>query len=252
MTGFTPLVRAHFLASSRNKAELFFTFAFPLIFIVVFGLLFGSDPADHGKTVIDYLAPGVMAWGVGNAAVFGVAYSLVKWRGTDLLRTIRRTPTSVLTVLGSRLVIVCVVAVAQAVLFLAVAMLPPFRLHASALGLLLTLPVLVAGTLAFFSIGVVVGNVCRTPDAVGAFANCLMVPMAFLSGSFIPLSKSPGWLRAFSHVLPLRYMNEAVTGVLDGSRISLGPYALRLLALLVFAAALSALAARTFRWENKS
>lgn len=249
MTGFMPLVRAHFLATSRNKAELFFTFAFPLIFIVVFGLIFGSRPADGGKNVIDYLAPGVLSWGVGNAAVFGVAYSLVKWRETALLHAIRRTPTSVLTVLGGRLVIVLCVALAQAVLFLAIAMAPPFRLHVTVSGLALTVPVLLCGALAFFAVGVVVGNICRTPDAVGAFANCLMVPMAFLSGSFIPLSQSPDWLRTVSHALPLRYMNEAITGVLDGGT-AFGPWALRCLALLVFAAVLSVLAVKTFRWEN--
>ncbi|MER0480000.1 ABC transporter permease [Streptomyces sp. Edi2] len=249
MTGFRPLVRAHYLATSRNKAELFFTFAFPLIFIVVFGLIFGSRPADGGKNVIDYLAPGVLSWGVGNAAVFGVAYSLVKWRETALLHTIRRTPTSVLTVLGSRLAIVLCVALSQAVLFLAIAMAPPFHLHVTVSGLALTVPVLLSGALAFFAVGVVAGNICRTPDAVGAFANCLMVPMAFLSGSFIPLSQSPDWLRAVSHALPLRYMNEAITGVLDGGT-ALGPWALRCLALLAFAAVLSALAVKTFRWEN--
>lgn len=250
MTGFKPLARAHFLATGRNKTELFFTFAFPLIFIVVFGLLFGNQPAGGGKHTIDYLAPGVMAWGVANAAVFGVGYSLVNWRSTDLLRLIRRTPTSVLTLLASRLVVVLAVALTQAVLFLAVAVLPPFRLRVTVTGLLLTVPVLACGALAFYAVGVCVGNLVRTPDAVAAISNCMMVPMAFLSGSFIPLSQAPGWLRDVSYVLPLRYMNQAVTAVLDGGG-HITAMAWRCLVLLIFAALATVPVLKNFRWENK-
>lgn len=246
--GLRPLTRANLLASSRNKVELFFTFAFPLVFIVVFGLLFGSRPADNGRTVIDYLAPGVLGWGLGNAAVFGVAYSLVKWRDTDLLRLIRRTPTSILTVLGSRFVIVVLVTFAQTILFFAVASLPPFGLHLSVDGVLLAIPVLVLGALAFFTLGVLVGNLASTPDAVGAIANCLMVPMAFLSGSFIPLNQSPGWLQGFSHVLPLRYVNDGLTGVLTGG--GAGKLVVPCLLLVAFAVVFGAIALRTFRWAS--
>jgi ABC-2 type transport system permease protein len=250
VTGLKPLVRAHFLASRRNKTEIFFTFAFPLIFVVVFGLMFGNQPAGNGKRTIDYMAPGVMAWGVGNAAVFGVGYSLVKWRETDLLRLIRRTPTSVLTLLVSRLAVVLAVALVQAALFLAVAMAPPFHLHVTPIGLLLTVPVLVCGGLAFYSLGVLVGNVSRTSDAVAAISNCVMVPMAFLSGSFIPLSQSPGWLRAVSYLLPLRYMNQAITGVLGGGG-QVGRLVLCCLVLLAFAALVTLPVVKNFRWENK-
>lgn len=252
MTGFQPLVRANFLASARNKTELFFTFAFPLLFIVVFGLIFGSEKTSNGGKVIDLLAPGVMAWGVGNAALFGVAYSLVKWRDSDLLRALRRTPTSVMTLLGARLVIVLGTALVQAALFLAVAMTPPFGLHVSAIGLLLTVPALLCGNLVFFSLGVAVGNVCRTPDAVAAVANCVMLPMAFLSGSFLPLDGSPGWLRLLSHLLPLRYLNQSVTNVLSAGDIDYVAWLRNLLILLTFTAIFAGLAARTYRWENRS
>lgn len=251
MTGLRALFRANLLASARNKIELFFTFAFPLVFIVVFGLLFGSQPVTGGKNVIDYLAPGVMAWGVGNAAVFGVGYTLVKWRNTDLLRLVRRTPTSMFAVLLSRFAVVLIIAVVQTALFFTVAALPPFRLHINLLGLLAVLPVVVFGALAFFTIGVVVGNASPSPDAVGAIANCLMVPMAFLSGSFIPLNQSPAWLRAVSRALPLRYMNDATTGVLGGGG-QYGNLAVCCAVLVGFAALFGLIAMYTFRWAKPS
>jgi ABC-2 type transport system permease protein len=249
MTTIAPLLRVHYKSTLRDKTALFFTFAFPLLFIVIFGLLFGSTKTSGGQTVIDTMAPGVMSWGVGNAAVFGLGYNLVQWRSTDLLRMIRRTPTPLTSFLASRFVVVLGVALAQAVLFLAVASIPPFDLHTTPLGLLAGLPVLVCGALAFYAIGLLVGNLARTPDAIAAIANCLMVPMAFLSGSFFPLSQSPAWLKAVSRVLPLRYMNDGFDAVLDGQ----GHYGTMLVScviLLAFTAVFGYVAFRTFRWEN--
>ena len=249
MTTISPILRVHYKSAVRDKTALFFTFAFPLLFIVVFGLLFGSTKTENGHTVMDSLAPGVLAWGVGNAAVFGLGYNLVQWRATDLLRLIRRTPTPVVTFLASRFIVILGIAGVQAALFLAVASIPPFDLRVSALGLIASIPVLICGTLAFFSIGLIVGNLARTPDAVAAIANCLMVPMAFLSGSFYPISESPAWLRVASYVLPLRYMNDGLVAVLTGGR-DYGTVAVSCAALLGFAIVFSALAIRGFRWEN--
>ncbi|MBB5121809.1 ABC transporter [Streptomyces eurocidicus] len=251
MTAYRALARAHFLAFLRDKASLFFTFAFPLVFILIFGLLFGSRSTPGGGRVIDSLAPGVMAWGVGNGAVFGVAYTLMHWRRNDVLRLVRMSPVPLPTVLAARFAVVLGVGIVQAVLFIAVATLPVFGLTVSAGGILLSLPVLVLGILTFFAVGLLVGNYANTPDGVAAVANCLMIPMAFLSGSFFPLSSSPGWLQGFSRVLPLRYMNDGFDKVLTGTHGAaslLGPCT----GLLVFAVIFATLAVRTFKWSAES
>ena len=250
MTTFTPLLRVHYKATARDKTALFFTFAFPLLFIVVFGALMGSNKTSSGQAFIDTIAPGIMNWGIGNAAVFGLAYNLVEWRNTDVLRMIRRTPTSMTAFLASRFATVGLVSLVQAVLFLGVAVAPPFRLMVTPAGLLASVPVLLCGALAFFAIGLLVGNVARTPDAVAAIANFLMVPMAFLSGSFYPLSQSPAWLQWLARILPLRYMNDGVDGVLSGGG-RYGNVGLCCAVLVAFAVAVGFVAVRTFRWENR-
>jgi ABC-2 type transport system permease protein len=45
-------------------------------------------------------------------------------------------------------------------------------------------------------------------------ANLIVLPMAFLAGSFIPLDVAPGWLKGVSHVLPQRYLNEGMLDVM--------------------------------------
>ncbi|MFE9254222.1 ABC transporter permease [Streptomyces sp. NPDC006879] len=250
-SAYTALTAAGYRAQVRDKATLFFTFAFPLLFLVVFGLIFsGQEVAETGRPYISYIAPGVMSWGVANAAVFGIAFTLMQWRRDDLLRLIRLTPTPLTTVLASRYGLALVVGLAQAVVFIAVAMLPGFGLSLDGRWPL-AVPVLLLGITAFLAIGVIVGTYANTPEAVAAIANCLMVPMAFLSGSFLPLDLMPTWLRTVSLALPLRYLNDAVTGTLAGTG-SLGDIAVDCVVLLGFAAVFGALALKAFRWSNRT
>src|SRR5690242_1943042 len=118
----TAAAGAYLLSMVRNKIALFFTFAFPLLFIVLFGLMFG------GPGQMDRLAAGVLDWGVGNAAMFGVAYTVVQWRRDDLLRLVRTTPTPVTSLLSGWFAVVVVLAIAQAVVLLGVSLLPAFGL----------------------------------------------------------------------------------------------------------------------------
>ncbi|GGT14145.1 ABC transporter permease [Streptomyces purpureus] len=251
MSAYTALTTAGYRAQVRDKATLFFTFAFPLLFLVVFGLIFsGKDVEQSGRPYISYIAPGVMSWGVANAAVFGIAFTLMQWRRDDLLRLVRLTPTPLTTVLASRYVLALGVGVAQAAVFVGVAMLPGFGLAVDGRWPLL-LPGLVLGITAFLAIGVIVGTYANTPEAVAAIANCLMVPMAFLSGSFLPMDMMPGWLRSVSLVLPLRYLNDAASGALTG-RGPLTDIWTGWAALLGFAVLFGAIGLKTFRWSNRT
>jgi ABC-2 type transport system permease protein len=231
----------------RDKTTMFFTFAFPLMFLVAFGLAFGKQVAGTGH-VIDYTAPGVMAWGVGNAALFGVAYTLMHWRNSDLLRLIRLTPTPLSALLLGRYLPAVAIALAQAVFFVGIAVLPAFGLHVAATTPL-ALPVLLAGVTAFFALGALVGTHATSSEAIAAIANSIMVPMAFLSGAFYPISQSPAWLQDFSRALPLRYLIDGVSAQLTGTGTPGGALAATGV-LLGFAAVFLALAARTFRWSG--
>lgn len=250
MRAFRALTTAALRAYIRDQATVFFTFAFPLLFLVVFGLIFRGQTVHGSTPYIDYIAPGVLAWGVGNAAVFGVAFALMNWRRDDILRLVWRTPARISAVLGSRYALALGIGLAQSLLFLGVAVLPFFGLHIAATWPL-ALPVLCLGIAAFLAIGAVIGNRTNTPEAVAAVANCVMVPMAFLSGSFYPSDLMPGWLQDFARILPLHYLDSGVAGALSRQG-GLGQPALACAALAGFTLVFGLIASRTFRWSNKS
>lgn len=250
MTAYTALTTANYRAYVRDRTTLFFTFAFPLFFLLIFGLIFkGQTVEGEDLPYINYIAPGVLSWGVGNAAVFAVAFTLVTWRRDDILRLIWRTPTGPGAVVGARATVALGVGLVQAVLFVAVALLPVFGLRLTSTWPM-ALPVLVCGIAAFLAVGLLVGTIADTPEAVGAIGNFVMVPMAFLAGAFYPMSLMPGWLQAISHALPLRYFNDGIADALSG-RATWSQTGLDCLVLLGFAAVFGLLGLRTFRWSRE-
>ncbi|AJE81312.1 MULTISPECIES: ABC transporter permease [Streptomyces] len=251
MSAYTTLTAAGYRAAVRDKVTLFFTFAFPLIFLVVFGLIYSDqDVSETGRPYISYIAPGVMSWGVANAAVFAIAFTLMQWRRDDLLRLIRLTPTPVTSVLASRYVLALAIGLVQAVFFVAVSLLPLFGLSLDAQWPL-TLPVLLAGITAFLAIGVIIGSRADSPESVAAMANCLMVPMAFLSGSFLPIDMMPSWLQTVAKILPLYYFNDAASATLTGDG-GLADIGVDCAAMAAFAVVFGAIGLKVFRWSNRT
>ncbi|MFD3521479.1 ABC transporter permease [Streptomyces sp. NPDC058653] len=250
-SAYAALTRAGHRAYTRDRTTLFFTFAFPLLFLVVFGLIFhGMTVEESGRPYINYIAPGVLSWGVANAAVFGVGFVIMQWRRDDILRLIRMTPTPLPTILGSRYVLALAIGTTQAAMFVLVAMLPFFGLEPAG-SWPLALPVLFLGITAFLAVGVIVGSYARTPEAVAAVANCLMVPMAFLSGSFFPLDAMPGWMQDISLVLPLRYFNDGISAAVTGDGGG-GDILVACGGITAFAVVFGAIALKTFRWSDQS
>ncbi len=206
-----------------------------------------TDQVEHEDlSTVQYLTPSLLGWAIASGATFGAATSLVQWRTTGLLRRLRLAPVSTTPVVTSRVGVSLAIALGQAAIFVLVGVL--------GFGLQLTgwwwmaIPLLTAGTLAFLSLGLLAGAVARTVEAAVAIANIVVLPMAFLSGSFFPLDDAPGWLTAVSNLLPLRYLNE---GMLDVMVRGEGPSAvlLPMAVLLGFAVVVTALAARFFRWD---
>jgi ABC-2 type transport system permease protein len=166
---------------------------------------------------IQYLTPGILSWGVSTAAVFSSALTLVAWRRKQVLRRIQLAPIGRTSVLTSRLLLATTISLLQAVLFVSVAMLPVFGLQLSNQWWL-SIPLLILGTFAFFSVGMLLGAVCRTEDSVTGAANLVVLPMALLAGSFFPIDKAPEWVKFITNALPLRHMNEGMLDVLVRGR----------------------------------
>jgi ABC-2 type transport system permease protein len=88
----------------------------------------------------------------------------------------------------------------------------------------------------------------RSSEGSSAGVNLILLPMAFLSGSFGPTDDYPAFLRAIAEVLPLKYMIDLVGRVyLDEKPVWTGGAAIAVVA--AWGVAGLAVALRRFRWE---
>ncbi len=208
----------------------------------------GSQVEDSSLKAIQYLTPGIMSWGVAVTAVFGAALTLVSWRKKQVLRRIRLAPVTVGTVLTARITVTLGVAVVQALIFVGVGLLPVFGLKLTGTWWL-GIPVFVLGILAFFAIGMLVGSFAKTEEAATGAANIVVLPMAFLSGTFFPIDQAPSWLQTVSNIFPLRHMNDGMMDFLVRGQ-SAGALLVPCLVLTGFTLVLGLISARVFQWED--
>jgi ABC-2 type transport system permease protein len=206
------------------------------------------EEADGGVLrPIQYLAPGILAWGIAISGVFGAAGTIVDWKKDKLLRRLRLTPASVTTFLGAKVSVNLVVALGQTAVFLAVAALV-FGLELSA-WTWFAAPLVLLGTLAFLAIGVVIGGIAQTGPGAAGLSNLVTMPMAFVSGAFWPLALSPEWVQWVSYLSPMRYLNEALQSVVvygDPPSAVLPQIAF----LAVFAAVVALVSWKTFKFDE--
>jgi ABC-2 type transport system permease protein len=203
---------------------------------------------DKSLKTIQFITPGLLGWAIATGATFGAALTLVTWRQKRILRRLRLSPVSTAAVIGARVGVSIGVALAQAAIFIGVASIPYFGLKLSNYWWM-SIPVIVVGTLAFLSIGLLAGAWAKTQESAQAIVNLVVLPMAFLSGSFFPLDNAPSWLRTLSGVFPLRHLNQAMLDVMVRGK---GPASVlpELGILAGFAVVVSLLAARLFRWDD--
>ena len=106
------------------------------------------------------------------------------------------------------------------------------------------------GAAAFAALGTATASAIRSAEGSSAVVNFILLPMAFLTGSFGPAHKYPAVLRVIGDVLPLKYFVKLVNAVyLHGHGFWTQPGALAVLG--AWGAAGLLFTVFKFRWEPR-
>lgn len=235
----------------RNPAAAFFTFAFPLLFMVIFNVLFGgSVAAPPGQRAADFFTPAIIAFSVLTATYTNIAMMVTIARDAGVLKRIRGTPLPPWAYLLGRILhaalltlLLTVIVAAFGAVFYGVEV-PWARLPA----LVLTL-VVGAGT--FCALGLAVTGFIPNSDAAPAVVNATILPLEFISNIFIPMDGAPAWLDTISRIFPVRHFADALMGIYaptaTGSGIAFGDLAV----IVAWGVGAALVALRTFSWEPR-
>jgi ABC-2 type transport system permease protein len=230
----------------RSREAAIFIFVFPLLLYSLLVSVYSQDVTVDGEKVAsaDVLLAGLFGYGAANTAFAGLAIILVGRRETGTLKRLRATPLQPSTYIAAVILSTLVVFAIQAIALLALgsglfgASAPANALgFAGAIGL---------GVACFAGLGLGAAALIRSADGASAVLNVVLLPMAFLSGSFGPRNLSQ-FLQAIADVLPLTYFLDIVNGVyLDGDSLFADPGALAVVVAWGLAGILVAL--RRFSW----
>jgi ABC-2 type transport system permease protein len=230
----------------RSREAAVFVFLFPLLLFTLLSSLY--DGEIYNRPAAWALLAGMLAYGAATTAFAGLALIIVARRETGILKRIRSTPLPASTYLTAVLVSITIVFAVQAVaLFLLGRLLEstPWPTHVFSLVLALAL-----GAAAFAALGLAITAFIRSLEGSSAVVNILVLPTAFLSGSFGPTEDYPRVLRAIGDVLPLKYLLDAVNAIyIRGEELWDQPTAVAVLA--AWGALGMAVAVKKFRWEPR-
>ena len=227
----------------RSREAAVFIFVFPLLLYTLLGSLY-SDEID-GRPSADVLLAGLFGYSAANTALAGLAIILVGRREAGVLKRLRSTPLPPQTYIAAVLLSTLVVLAIQAVgLLILGALVFGASSPANWLGFA---GAIVLGVACFAGLGVGAASLIRSAEGVSAVVTVIVLPMAFLSGSFGPNDEYPVFLEAIGDVLPLTYFIDIVNGVyLDGESLFADPKALGIVG--AWGAAGFTIALRRFSW----
>jgi ABC-2 type transport system permease protein len=245
VTLFFHQLRGEQLIFWRNREAAVFLFIFPVMLFVLLGSFY--DGEIDGEPARDVLLAGMIGYGAANTGFAGMAITLVIRREYGILKRLRSTPLPAAVYfaasLGSTIIVFTLQTVTLYVLggFFYDTQLPE---NTPAVILLILL-----GAIAFTGLGLAVASLIRSAEGASAVVNVILLPMAFLSGSFGERNY-PAVLEALANALPLSHYIDLVRAAsLAGEWPSTDPTSVAVVA--AWGAAGYALAARRFTWEPR-
>jgi ABC-2 type transport system permease protein len=206
---FVHQLRSEQLVFWRSREAAFFIFLFPLLLYVLLSSVYSGT--IYGVRAPIALLAGLIGYGCANTAFAGLAIQLVLRRENGILKRLRSTPLPPATYVAALLISTLIVFGLQTLaLFLLGRALysTPFPSDVASL-----VAAVVLGAAVFAALGTAIASVIRSAEGSSAVVNFILLPMAFLSGSFGETRHLPAFLRAIADVLPLKYFIDLVNAV---------------------------------------
>lgn len=195
----------------RLPTQMFFAFGFSLMFYAVFGLIFGGAGSSDGNPYgLRYIAL-YGAFSTISSALYGFGVGVATERGQGWMLLKRASPMPpeayflakfTVSLLSAAVIVMLLTALGVGLFGVRIA---PMAWCEMALWL-------VAGVAPFCALGLAIGY-WAGPNSVVAIVNLVNMPMAILSGLWIPLDVLPAFVRSAARYQPAYHYSQLALGV---------------------------------------
>jgi ABC-2 type transport system permease protein len=218
----------------------------PLVVFIALGRAFSIGKVAPSPTVDLPFNPAILAAVlIAISAVQSLVAIISIYREGGILKRLRSTPLSPVTIMGAQVAVKLVFTVISlTLLMLAGRRMFPGVMRVNVFSFTLAV---VLGTFSILSLGFVLASLVPTARFAQPISAVVLYPMLALSGLFFPVDRLPRTFRALATVLPTTHAVALLEGVWDGSGWS--AHWGNVAALLMLFAVYTALSTRIFRWE---
>jgi ABC-2 type transport system permease protein len=204
-------VRLELRLFARERQQVVFSFAYPVVMMVIFGSLLGGDESPGGVPFPQYFLAGIAATGIMLVSFQAVGTSVAAERENGQLERLQLLGTPPVAYFAGKAGQVLVTTVAQLALLLPVARygydvpMPVDSAHwltfvwVAALGAL-------AGTVLGSAVSAMGGSAASLSTSVMGVA----IVLQFFSGVFFVFPELAGWMQQVAAVFPLKWLTQGM------------------------------------------
>lgn len=203
----------------RDPLSYIFCVGFPIIMLIIFTIVDKSLPAEAQVEMfhISSLAPGIAIFGLGFVMLF-TTIQVSKDRSTAFLMRLYASPMKAVDYIGGYSIPVTVIAVLQAVITFAAAVIigmqTGYTFHIQ--NILLCILVLLPSALLFIGFGLFFGTLLNDKAAPGV-CSIIITLSCMLGGVWMDVDSIGGIIMKISHVLPFYQGTMAARYAITGS-----------------------------------
>lgn len=214
----TSLIYGRYIRQTlRSRLSLIFGMLQPMLFLTFFGPLLENINLGSSGDSWQTLVPGLLVQlGLFSAAFAG--FGLIMEKQLGVVERLRVTPISRLSILMGRVLRDTTQLLAQSVILVLLGV--AFGLRAPVLGVLIGFLFVGVLAISLASLSYAFAMRVETIEEFAPVLNSVNMPAVLLSGVLLPMSLAPAWLDFISHLVPFRYIVEAVRAAFVGDYLS--------------------------------
>ena len=181
----------------------------PIMFVLLFAYVFGGAIKPDGVNYKEFLMGGIFAQTIVFGA-FGTAIALAYDRTNGAIDRFRSLPMGRGTVLAGHAVSSLLRAMLPIILMSLCGLIVGWRIRGSLAEAIGGYALMIAFSFAIVWLGILMGSVLPTVEAVQGVGFTAIFPITFLASTFVPLSSLPGVLRTIAEWNPVSTVSEAL------------------------------------------
>lgn len=242
----------------RQRDQVVFTFAFPVVFLFLFASIFHDAVRGSGVTASQLYVPAMMASGIMSTSFQSLGISIAVERDEKALRRLRGTPMPPSAYFLGKIWLVLFTGVMEtAILLLVGTTLYGVDLPSDASRWFDFAWIFVLGLTGCALLGIAISSVPKSAKSASSVVVLPFLVLQFISGVYISVNTIPDWMLNIGALFPLKWLCQGLRGVFlpDSARVleqagswEFGKVALVLAAWCVGGLVLCLL---TFRWKNR-